>query len=67
MNSSLTEFLRLLKKAPSLTPQQYRTLRGQAISGNLAGAEKGYARLMERRLYHADSKSQRGPAQPRRV
>ena len=62
MNSSLTEFLRLLKKAPSLTSQQYRTLRGQAISGNLTGAKKGYARMMERRLYYANSKNQRGPA-----
>lgn len=31
-----------------LTPQQYRTLRGQILTGDHAGALKGLAKLLER-------------------
>lgn len=33
-----------------LTPQEYRTLRGQAISGDIDGAEKGLLKLKRRRI-----------------
>ena len=32
-----------------LTRQQYRTLEGQAVHGDVAGAEKGLQRLLQRR------------------
>lgn len=32
-----------------LTRQQYRTLKGQAVHGDVAGAEKGLQRLLQRR------------------
>lgn len=32
-----------------LTTQQLRTLRGQALSGDIAGARKGLERLLEER------------------
>lgn len=68
MDMQLSEFLQLLKKTPNLTPQQYRTLRGQAVHGDLAGAEKGYARLMtQRRVPCGNRKNQGGAAQPRRI
>ena len=68
MNSCLSEFLRLLKLTPTLPSQQYRTLRGQAIHGDIAGAEKGYARLMiQRRVPCGNRKNKGGAAQPRRV
>jgi hypothetical protein len=67
MNRQLTEFLRVLKMTPSLTPQQYRTLRGQAINGDLAGAKKGYARLMQRSVSHGHRENQSGASQPRRI
>lgn len=31
-----------------MTPQEYRTLRGQALAGDIDGAEKGLARVMRR-------------------
>ena len=34
---------------PYLTLQQYRTLKGQAVHGDVAGAEKGLQRLLQRR------------------
>jgi hypothetical protein len=30
-----------------LTPQQYRTIRGQILAGDLGGAEKGLNRLLK--------------------
>ena len=34
---------------PCLNKQQYRTLKGQAVHGDVAGAEKGLQRLLQRR------------------
>lgn len=65
MVTPLSEFIKLLKNTPYLTPQQYRTLRGQAINGDLAGAEKGYARLMQRRTHHGYPKNKSGTAKSR--
>ena len=40
-------FIELMKKCKKhITAQQYSTLRGQALHGDLAGAEKGLAKLM---------------------
>lgn len=41
-----TNFIRYLKTL-NLTRQQKRTLRGQALSGDLEGARKGLAKLLE--------------------
>ena len=46
------EFMHQLKLCRRyLTPQQYRTLKGQAVKGNVADAEKGLQRLLQRRQY----------------
>lgn len=47
-DKDLDEYLAKLKKQRSrLTRQQILTLRGQALAGDIAGAEKGLARLTE--------------------
>ena len=46
------EFMHQLKLCKKyLTPQQYRSLKGQAVKGNVADAEKGLQRLLQRRQY----------------
>lgn len=37
----------------SLTPQQYKTLRGQILAGNAEQAMKGLDKILERRKAHA--------------
>lgn len=42
-------FLELLKKhVYEITPQEFRTLRGQALSGDLEGANKGLWKILGR-------------------
>ncbi len=49
---NLYELIRELKVCRSfLTPQEYRTLKGQAIRGDVEGAEKGLQRLRQRRQH----------------
>ena len=46
---TLYELLRELKLCRRyLTPQQYRTLKGQALHGDVTGAEKGLQRLLRK-------------------
>lgn len=40
-------FIRSLRNYP-FTKQQIKTLRGQALAGNLAGAQKGLERMIAR-------------------
>ena len=45
-------FWRELKNnKPYLTKQQYRTIKGQAIKGNMDAARKGMLRIQQRRNY----------------
>lgn len=45
----LTAFLHKLKfYRPKLTKQQVRTLKGQALAGNIPGAEKGLIKILKR-------------------
>lgn len=45
-----TAFWRDLKASrPNMTKQQYRTLKGQAVKGNVADARKGLQRILMRR------------------
>lgn len=45
----LKEFLQLLNnQRTNLTKQQYKTIRGQAFAGDIAGARKGLYNLMGR-------------------
>ena len=41
-----TKFIVALRR-PKLTAQQKRTLKGQALAGDLKGAQKGFQRLTE--------------------
>lgn len=44
-------FLRKLRSSRKwLSAQEIRTLKGQALSGDIEGAERGLARLLEERL-----------------
>lgn len=46
----LTEFMKLLKShRRSLSRQQYLTLKGQALSGDVLAAAKGLQKLLRRR------------------
>lgn len=50
MHTELNEFMKMLKSnKENLTRQQYKTVRGQALSGDLEGARKGLAKLLKRR------------------
>lgn len=47
----LRSFIHLLKKYKyRLSMQQFRTLKGQAVSGDVAGARKGLHTLIERKI-----------------
>ena len=48
MEQSIKRFLRKLKDQ-GLTRQQIKTLRGQAIAGNIDGTIKGLERLLRRK------------------
>ena len=53
MNFRLNSFMRKLKNSrPYLSKQQYRTIKGQALSGDIDGAEKGLNSLLNRRCVH---------------
>lgn len=50
MHTELSDFMKMLKgNKENLTKQQYKTVRGQALSGDLEGARKGLAKLLKRR------------------
>ncbi len=42
--TELTNFIKHLKKS-DLTPQQFKTLKGQALSGDIVGARKGLYKI----------------------
>jgi len=44
------EFIQMLKAhKPYLTKQQFKTIKGQALAGDVEGANKGLQKLMERK------------------
>lgn len=50
MDTELTDFVKRLRaNKRKLTWQQYKTIKGQAVSGNIKDAEKGLCRLLNRR------------------
>lgn len=50
MHTELSDFMKTLKSnKENMTRQQYKTVRGQALSGDLEGARKGLAKLLKRR------------------
>ena len=53
INRINTPALILLNRArKQLTPQQFKTLRGQVLAGDVEGAARGLERLTERRRRH---------------
>lgn len=44
-----------------LTPQQYKTLRGQILAGDAEGAARGLEKIMERRRRSHDNTTRQGP------
>ena len=42
-------FKELKSNRPNLTAQQYKTIKGQAVKGNIADARKGLQKVMKRR------------------
>lgn len=52
MNFRLNSFMKKLKNnRPYLSNQQYRTIKGQALSGDVDGAQKGLNSLLRRCAY----------------
>jgi hypothetical protein len=52
MKSNDVIFWRELKASrPMLTKQQYRTIKGQAVKGNVMAARKGLQRIQQRRQH----------------
>ena len=43
-----TALIRLKSYRPRLTPQQYRTLKGQVLTGNADGAMRGLKKILNR-------------------
>ncbi len=53
-------FVKSLKKYQNkLSKQQLKTLRGQALSGNLAGAKKGLIKLLRREIQNEHTENPR--------
>ena len=50
MPKETIEFFKELKSnRPNLTIQQYRTIKGQAVKGNITDARKGLHKVLKRR------------------
>ena len=50
MSKETIEFFKELKSnRPNLTIQQYRTIKGQAVKGNITDARKGLHKVLKRR------------------
>ena len=50
MSKDTIDFFRELKGSrPSLTIQRYKTIKGQAVKGNIADARKGLHKVLKRR------------------
>ena len=51
----MVSFMYILKQNRSkLSAQQYRTLKGQAVSGNVDAARKGFHKILRRRHANAN-------------
>ena len=58
MNFRINSFMRKLKNSsPYLTKQQYRTKKGQALSGDIDGAQKGLNSLLRRYAYEHNNRN----------
>lgn len=58
MNFRLNSFMRKLKNSRQyLSKQQYRTIRGQALSGDVDGAQKGLNSLLRRYAYEHNNRN----------
>ena len=49
---------RLKEKARYLTTQEYRTLKGQALAGDIEGAEKGLETILQRKQEQKQCRAQ---------
>jgi len=50
-NTDVTFWRELKASRPMLTKQQYRTIKGQAVKGNVMAARKGLQRIQQRRQH----------------
>ena len=48
-NDTMNFFKELKSQRRRLTPQEYRTIKGQTVKGNIADARKGLQKVMKRR------------------
>lgn len=49
-NAAIRQTLQFIKiNRHSLTPQQYKTLKGQCLAGDVEGAKKGIYTILERK------------------
>ena len=50
MSKETIDFFKDLKRnRPNLTAQQYKTIKGQAVKGNIVDARKGLHKVLKRR------------------
>ena len=58
MNFRLNRFMKKLKNnRPFLSNQQYRTIKGQALSGDIDGVQKGLNSLLRRCVYEHNNRN----------
>ena len=58
MNFRLNSFMRKLENCRQyLSKQQYRTIKGQALSGDIDGAQKGLNSLLRRCAYEHNNRN----------
>ena len=58
MNFRLNRFMKKLKNSrPYLSKQQYHTIKGQALSGDIDGAEKGLNSLLRGSVYEHNNRN----------
>ena len=58
MNFRINSFMKKLKNnRPFLTKQQYRTIKGQALAGDIDGAQKGLNSLLRRYAYEHNNRN----------
>ena len=50
-NTDVTFWRELKASRPMLTKQQYRTIKGQAVKGNVMAVRKGLQRIQQRRQH----------------
>lgn len=64
MNNEMQQVLRSIKSnRHKLTPQQWRTLKGQCLAGDVEGAKKGFEKILNERNMKNEMQNSRKEAE----